>query len=104
MTGGPLNPRSYASKEDNLQDLQDDVTWLKHTPEMYARKSEVLERMKKTFPVRQDMVTKAENTAGSVIQEFPRFLNTPGLVSNAVYLCRLIYKTSNYTILVWRWQ
>lgn len=57
-----------------------DVNWMKHTPAVSADANMVFEKMKTTLSVRRKLVND-ETPAAHIIQEFPQFQVTAGLVS-----------------------
>lgn len=108
--------RPLPAVSDNLQSEDNttaDVNWMKHTPAVSTDSNLVFERMKNTLLVRRNMVN-AMNSAGHIIEEFPQFKITPGLVSmtqsiltGVMYAIRLwiacIYKCAGEICLSWAW-
>lgn len=93
--GGPKHPREHHSERqpENI-DLQADVSWLKHVPSVNQSQRDIVEKMASTFTLRQTMVQK-NLSAAEIIQEFPCFKKTPGLVSYHASLS-YIFLPSNY--------
>ncbi|XP_071827689.1 uncharacterized protein [Apostichopus japonicus] len=80
--GGPMLKRALPAVSDNLQSEDNttaDVNWMKHTPAVSTDSNLVFEKMKNTLLVRRNMVN-AMNSAGHIIEEFPQFKITPGLI------------------------
>ncbi|XP_033101223.1 uncharacterized protein LOC117104481 [Anneissia japonica] len=50
-----------------------------HTPKVSTDDEVIMQKMKNTFPLRQEMIGR-QDSATSIIRSFPRFLNTPGLI------------------------
>ncbi|PIK48988.1 hypothetical protein BSL78_14139 [Apostichopus japonicus] len=74
--------RALPAVSDNLQSEDNttaDVNWMKHTPAVSTDSNLVFEKMKNTLLVRRNMVN-AMNSAGHIIEEFPQFKITPGLI------------------------
>lgn len=80
--GGPATNSSRLGtlSEDQRKQLQGDINWLKYTSKRVADEDVVQNKMKKTAPLRQEMVSTGK-TASEVIEQFPKYLEQPGLVS-----------------------
>ena len=80
--GGPVTSSSRLGEltEDQRKQLQGDTNWLKYTSKRVADDDVVRNKMKKTAPLRQEMVSTGK-TAGEVIEQFPKYLEQSGLVS-----------------------
>lgn len=75
---GPKTPRSIRSDEKQLtgDECREAISVMKHSSDTTLVKN----KMKATFQYRQKMVQDPD-TASTVLDLFPRFLDTPGLVN-----------------------
>ncbi|KAB0804366.1 hypothetical protein PPYR_01336 [Photinus pyralis] len=60
-------------EEINLDNFQEDIDYLKHT---HPKDPDLIEKFKATFLARRKLCNET-----NIFQEFPRFLDTPGLIS-----------------------
>lgn len=75
---GPKRKRPLPENEQlHGDDCLEAVALLKHS----ANENMIMEKMRSTFQYRQSLVRDQEGSP-AVLDVFPRFLDTPGLVSN----------------------
>lgn len=79
LTGGPTSSRALGSIDDQLtgDECMEAMSHLHHTTD----RDLVFQKMRETFHFRQKMLHDPQQSA-DILQMFPRFLDTKGLVGN----------------------
>ena len=88
---GPKSRRDLRLTDKQLfgKECREAISLLKHTTDATI----VQEKMRATFQYRQTLVQDQENSF-TVLDVFPRFLGSPGLVGNT-YQCLVNFKVNN---------
>lgn len=97
LKGGPTSSRTFGSIADQQMgdECMEAMSLLHHTTD----RDLVFQKMRETFHYRQQMLHDPQQSA-DILQMFPRFLDTKGLVGNKCEFEKHLWKTLDFVIVM----